>query len=292
MRALLRGNRAAAFVAGLLAVALALPGCAAHDASSPSAGLVTADLQKTRSDSSTTRLAISVTNHSAATITVREITITHDYFSGETSLTPQSLVTAGGTTDIRFEQPTLTCAENASDTGTAEIRYTQEGTEHTAHVTLGDKYTSVARVVASQCAKQKVEAIADLRLDDTLRVTGTGKSAIAHLTMVVTPRTATAANGGSVTLTQITSTILLHQTPNDVLSVGRTVSAGTEPFEIEIAVEPARCDYHAIAEDKVGTQLPVIVNVGEWSDQRILVAASTRLASRLYAYVSDTCGTD
>jgi hypothetical protein len=54
-------------------------------------------------------------------------------------------------------------------------------------------------------------------------------------------------------------------------------------------VRPARCDPHAVAEDKVGTLLPVELEVGGATGV-VKVAAPPALRADLYRFVAVACG--
>jgi hypothetical protein len=59
---------------------------------------------------------------------------------------------------------------------------------------------------------------------------------------------------------------------------------------LALRVRPARCDPHAVAEDKVGTLLPLTVAVG--SREGVLkVAADGQLRAQLYDFVTQACQT-
>jgi hypothetical protein len=58
---------------------------------------------------------------------------------------------------------------------------------------------------------------------------------------------------------------------------------------VPITVRPARCDAHAVAEDKVGTLIPLTLNAAGQSGV-VKVPASATLRAAIYAFVARACG--
>ncbi len=53
---------------------------------------------------------------------------------------------------------------------------------------------------------------------------------------------------------------------------------------------PNRCDAHALAEDKVGTRMPLYVTAPDGSTGRFVLAATDELRMQMYAFYSSYCG--
>ncbi len=47
---------------------------------------------------------------------------------------------------------------------------------------------------------------------------------------------------------------------------------------------PNRCDAHALAEDKIGTRMPLYVTAPDGSTGRLVLAASDELRVQMYAF--------
>ena len=61
------------------------------------------------------------------------------------------------------------------------------------------------------------------------------------------------------------------------------------PSELRLGIRPARCDPHAVAEDKVGTLLPLQVRVA--GRQGVLkIDSGDKLRIRIYEFVTTACG--
>ena len=57
-----------------------------------------------------------------------------------------------------------------------------------------------------------------------------------------------------------------------------------------LAVRPARCDAHAIADDKRGTILPFEITTSDGLTGRIDRSSGDTLQAELYDYVTERCG--
>lgn len=57
----------------------------------------------------------------------------------------------------------------------------------------------------------------------------------------------------------------------------------------EFRVVPNRCDAHVLAEDKVGTGLPLEVSTSTGAEGRLILAASDELRGQMYAFYAGYC---
>jgi hypothetical protein len=150
-----------------------------------------------------------------------------------------------------------------------------------------DPYQVLARNNAEMCLAQAAEAVAVFRLDPGLEVAADGRTAVVRL--LIAPRDAGAGAGaGTLTIARIDGTTLLAEDsavpwPRDV-----PVHAGAASSELRLGIRPARCDPHAVAEDKVGTLLPLRVSVGG-RDGVLKVDAGQLLRGRIYDFVTAAC---
>lgn len=93
---------------------------------------------------------------------------------------------------------------------------------------------------------------------------------------------------GWLALERFEDTMPLAEAAADPWTVDNVVKAGEAPFVMNLRLRPARCDAHAVAEDNVGTLLPVRVAVGMRSGQLKLAAGAT-LRGQLYDFVTKAC---
>lgn len=152
---------------------------------------------------------------------------------------------------------------------------------------VGDPVGHLARNHAADCAVAAVAAGAHLTVDADVPV----ETRAGELTALVTLRVEPVDGGPEVTLDRIAGTTLMSNPgPADGASGwgGRDL-AGQRSGEVVLAVVPARCDVHAVAEDKRGTFLPVTARVDGVRQQPVYVPMPDTARSDFYAYVADYC---
>ena len=98
------------------------------------------------------------------------------------------------------------------------------------------------------------------------------------------------AGDGTLLLDRVSSTTLLGNETGQDWPLAVDVAAGDAPFTIELAVRPARCDAHALADDKRGTILPFAVETGDGRAGRLDVPSGNALKADLYEYIAERCG--
>ncbi|MFB2584277.1 hypothetical protein [Herbiconiux liukaitaii] len=322
MSARLPRAAAAAFGVGLcLALAVAgLSGCAAAPPSaspSPSSpprptadaavvidGIGLAVLQN-RPDYATRTLQLAVTNEGAAPVTVVSARFESTQFASTSDWSKHTEVPAGLIRQLPVPLGEAVCP--APDGALARLTVTvaeADGTERTVTAAPADPFGVLERIAGEDCFEESVADTTTLRLDDRLEITGTGREAVARLTLHVEPVDDGAGGAGgagepsrsSVTLVAARPTILLDPAEGDDWPLDVTVAAGDQPVAVEIDVVPARCDPHAIAEDKRGTVLPIEVTRSEGDTGTgtgtgtVHVVPSDTLRVALYDFIASSCG--
>ncbi|MDD7834286.1 hypothetical protein [Paenarthrobacter sp. AB444] len=180
--------------------------------------------------------------------------------------------------------PAASCGAAQNGSSQATLEFTAPGKEASEEVTdAADPFGVLSRNSAELCIAAQAAAVATLELDPELKVAADGQTAVVRL--VITPA-GPGAQAQSLTIESIDETTLLAQSPTDPWP--RNVTVGSTKQELALTIRPARCDPHAVAEDKVGTLLPLRVRVGE-RQGLIKVAASTDLRGRIYDFVTDAC---
>jgi hypothetical protein len=150
-----------------------------------------------------------------------------------------------------------------------------------------DPFGVLARNNAEMCLAQDAAEVATIRLEPDLEVAADALTAVVRLSVI--PRITGDGPPRRLTVERIEGTTLLAEPPGNPWPRGLVVETGGSPAELRLQVRPARCDPHAVAEDKVGTLLPVRVSVG--ARQGVLkVDAGTLLRGRLYDFVTAACG--
>jgi hypothetical protein len=155
------------------------------------------------------------------------------------------------------------------------------------HIAASDPYGVLARNNTEMCLSQAADAVARFRLDPWLEVAPDGRTAVVRL--LITPReSGTGTDGGSLTVVRIDGTTLLAEDAADPWPHNIPVYARGESGEFRLGIRPARCDPHAVAEDKVGTLLPLRVTVAG-RDGVLKVDAGPVLRGRIYDFVTAAC---
>lgn len=152
---------------------------------------------------------------------------------------------------------------------------------------VGDPVGHLARNHAADCSAAAVAAGADLTVDPDVPV----ETRDGELTALVTLRIERVDGGPEVTIDRIAGTTLMSNAdPGDEASgwVGRDL-VGQGSGEVVLAVVPARCDVHAVAEDKRGTFLPVSARVDGVPQEPVYVPMPDTARSDFYSFVADYC---
>ncbi|MFF1383295.1 hypothetical protein ACFVWT_07015 [Arthrobacter sp. NPDC058288] len=212
---------------------------------------------------------------------------------GQTKSLPARLpapACAGPSTDgsRTGEPPSAGEADAVAGGGPAEVTLSvrQGSTVSGKRLPATDPFGVLARNHSELCLAQVAGQTADMSLDPELEVAEDGRTAVVRLR--VTPRAAGSGTARTLTIERIEGTTLLAEAPGSPWPRGITVAAGAGPREISLRIRPARCDPHAVAEDKVGTLLPLRVDAG--GRQGLLkVSAGAVLKARLYEFVTAAC---
>ncbi|TFC14543.1 hypothetical protein E3O19_10065 [Cryobacterium algoritolerans] len=161
----------------------------------------------------------------------------------------------------------------------------------TATVPALDDTGALDRIEGEDCLAGALRQVLRIDVAPKLRVDGAGPVSTAWLDLTLTPT----GGPGVATIDQAGSTPLLASATGLDWPVGLTLDATTPPTRISLGLRPARCDPHAIAEDKRGTVFPLTVRVtvgpgsperaGDWD-----LAVDDALRARLYTWIADRCG--
>jgi len=278
-RRLLLGLVAGAFL-------VALTGCTAAPPELPAG--VTADVLQRRTDIADGMLAISVTNGSDAPFTLTRASFSAPRYadamvwdSGERTLAP------GRTLDLRIVPSELACA-NPDGAGAVTLDFVDaEGRAGSASLEPGDPFDLFPRFTDEGCATEAVATVADVEL---ARVEGDGiPGHPADVVITVAPTGAP----GAFTLDGIRATPLIRMWDAgesvEHLALGAEVHGDDPPSEVRVPIVPVRCDPHALADDKVGANLPLEVTV-DGTTIRVVPVVSGEFRGAIHAFVSAYCG--
>lgn len=277
----------AVLLAVLLPVAL-LAGCTPGSGpEDPVPGGVSISVYQPRPDVAKNRIAITVHNDGAQSITLTEATLASSYFTESAIWDGKATVPAGYAVDLRIDIPPTDCSGRVPEHRVSFLW--QAGDESGRSSTEPEDPFGVLELLHDAgCLVEQVDAVAALTAASL--TAPPSYPAPADLLITVQPTGA----AGSIVLDRIHSTTLLNPAGPDGAGVAE-LALGVEldadgPLEVHVPIVPNRCDAHALAEDKVGTRMPLYVTTSAGGSGRYVLSASDELRAQMYAFYSAYCG--
>lgn len=268
---------------------------------------VSAEINQLRDNYSKQIIAIQLTNNTAGPLTVLAAELGSGLFAAAIPWQP----TAGGielppgqAKILPAQLPPPHCEAAGSrtpETATATLRLavapgpasvtTVPGTTLPATtVPATDPYGVLSRNNTEMCLAQAAAAVTGIRLAPELAVSADAQTAVVRL--IITPRSTPGVvnpgSAGTLTIDRIDGTTLLEEDTSAPWPRSVTIRAGGPGLELKLGIRPARCDPHAVAEDKVGTLLPLRVHAGE-REGVLKVDAGPLLRGLIYEFVTTAC---
>jgi hypothetical protein len=195
-----------------------------------------------------------------------------------------STVLEGRKLDLRVPLPQIDCTAATAPRVllSADVGNPSELSE----VEIADPYDLLPRWHAESCVGQAIAEIATVTPREVIAPDGQEP---AILVIDVAPT----GSPGSVEFVAVRGTTLLQPAESGVstpeLDLQVTLSADG-PAELRVPLLPNRCDAHALAEDKVGTIIPFLVDAGTAEPVRWMMILPDQLKGELYAYYARYCG--
>ncbi|MCI2959203.1 hypothetical protein MN032_16055 [Agromyces atrinae] len=278
-------NRAGVALAAVAAL-LALAGCSAPTQSAPSSpgdGLEARVFQY-RLDYLPRVLEVGLENTGESPLDIRSVRFDSDLFEAPAITERGTLLKPGAVVDLRVDLPAPRCS-GAPGAESVIVTLT-DGTEISLVPT--DDQDTLARINDEDCLAEAVGAVATLTLPSSVRRSDDGAGASGWIDIAIAPEP---TGETPLVIDRVLGTTLLSAVTGDGASwpVDRAIRPGDEPSMLSLAVRPTRCDPHAVAEDKIGTILPVEVRIGERAGV-VDLAAGDALKADVYAFVAEVCG--
>jgi hypothetical protein len=287
-----------AFVAALLTVPALLAACTGaapgqpgdSPGSSEPSDLV-ASIKQGRLDIEARRLVVRLSNTGDAALMIEGFELEAATLAPGMVRTKPLELAPGETIDVRLDLSKSVCdvevgpASVVADVSTADAA---DGTADGSAVTLtpDDPFDTLARINAAECLGEAVAEVATFTMPEHLTSTGSGAERRAFIDVLVEPA---ASGSDSLHVERVYGTTLLNAEDGIDWTLGLDVAPGDAPFTLSLPVRPARCDAHAIADDKRGTILPISIAAGEHKG-RLDHPSPDTLKAELYAYVAERCG--
>ncbi len=251
---------------------------------------VSISVYQPRPDVPKNRMAIQVHNDGAAPLTITSAVLHSSFFTEDMIWGPNRTATVapGYAVDLRVDLPTEADCSGVEPLLTATFGWTVGDRSGTATVNPDDPFHLMDLLHDAACLIVSVDSVATLtalELDAPAQ-----QPAPAELVITVEPTGA----DGTITLDTINSTTLLNPAGTDGVGVAQLdlgIAIDKDgPAEVRIPIVPNRCDPHALAEDKVGTRMPIYLTAPDGSTGRFVLAASDDLRMQMYAFYSAYCG--
>lgn len=190
-------------------------------------------------------------------------------------------IRAGYEGDVEVELPRGTCGDVPRFEAT--LGYRVDGEQRRSRVEVDDRYGALTRILDADCVAATLGAAGDLAVGDPRR-----EGDLLRVPVTFTPSEA-AGRGDTPALTLVgyRGTPLVRPAEGSAADV----RLGADPVRIDLVLTPARCDAHAIAEDKVGRLIPVEIAGADLPDgATFTLPLTTRQKADVTAFVRAVCG--
>lgn len=271
-------------VGGGAAAVLLLASLTACSPPAPAFDDVTVLVYQPRPDVAAGRFAVQVTNGGAEAIEVTAARLSSPDFADAAVWSGDSAtVLPGRAVDLRTDLPAFDCGRDSDPVAELELVGTRGSVR--AEFAVDDPYDLLPRLRAEGCVGLRIAELAVVTPREVV-VGGAGDPAVLVLDLEPT------GAEGEVELVAVQGTTLLQPAADGVsvprLPLGVRIAADG-PREVRIPFVPNRCDAHALAEDKVGTIIPILVDAGD-GPVRWLVVLPDALRGTFYDFYAATCG--
>ena len=247
---------------------------------------LTVEIRQGRFDVADGRLVVRYENTGEAPVTIEEFTVrTPTLESGLERSTPIELG-PDDAVDLRLDLPASICDAEPGPV-VVDVTYRTEGAGGSGELVADDPFDTVAHINGADCLTESVAGVAAIVMPEHLRTTGAGPDRRAFIDVMIEPA---AAGEASMRIERVYGTTLLNAEDGTDWPLDLEVSSGDDPLTVSLAVRPARCDAHAIADDKRGTILPFEISTSDGRSGRLDMIADDVLKAELYAYYGERCG--
>jgi hypothetical protein len=281
-----RPTRSFALCVALATASLAVVACSGPPAAPALPDGLAVAIQQGRLDVVGGRLVVRFENTGEAPVTIDGFTVETPTLGPGLERTKPFELMPDDAIAIRLDLPASICDAEPGPV-VVDLTFATTAGHGEGRLTADDPFDTVARVNAADCLGESVVEVAAIRMPAHVRSTGTGAERRAFIDVGIEPA---ASGDASMRIERVYGTTLLNAEDGIDWTLGTDVAAGDAPFTISLPVWPARCDAHAIADDKRGTILPFEIATSDGRSGRLDVPASDGLKAELYAYYGERCG--
>ncbi|MFD1240872.1 hypothetical protein [Arthrobacter ulcerisalmonis] len=278
----------------------AADGTLAAGGTTPAAGPVTVTINQSRDQYSQHAVLVQLTNTTEAPITVTNVQLSSPLFPtgfGWPVNADPLLLPPHQAKSRPASLPTAAC--NGSPDGATLSAQPLEpvavlslvSTASAGPVTATDPFEVLVRNHAELCLAATAAAVATISFGADLDVAADGQTAVVRL--LIDPQHSikpqpVAESDATLTIESLGETTLLAQVAAHPWPTGLVVRPGEPGKDLPLTIRPARCDPHAVAEDKVGTLLPLSISV-DGQTGVLKIAAGGVLRGKIYDFVTAAC---
>jgi hypothetical protein len=263
---------------------------AANSASSP-AGPVTVQISQRRGQEIKRRLILEVTNISGGPLRIRAAALATPLYNGAAAWSPVraggTALDPGATVSLAVSLPAPRCGPHATggagEASAALTMQTDSGTEQFG-IAAPDPFGLLARSHTQDCLVEAAERVAALSLAPQLEVSGSAPARSAVVGVQIAP----AGGTGTFTIEAPAPTTLLDEDPAHPWPRNVVVAGTDAPRTLALHLVPARCDAHAVAEDRLGIRLPLRLSAGAYRGA-LRLEPPPELARALYSFIASAC---
>jgi hypothetical protein len=271
-------------------VAIVVSGCQATKSSVEPPQGVKVSIFQPRSDIAMNRIAIKFQNDSAEPLTITATSLTSNLFANEFfwKASRAATVSPGFAIDLRVVIPPVDSCDESKTATEVRFDWSVGKVSGTSVVIPDDTFSILDSLHDNGCfisAMNAVGAITAVSLTPPSQ-----KLAPATLLLSIAPT----GEEETMTINSVGSTTLLS--PADSNGIGTAqldldvVISAKGPFKITVPIVPNRCDAHGIAEDKIGTRIPLQVTLANGTKGRFALPASNQLRAAIYSFYTSYCG--
>jgi len=254
------------------------------------------EVYRTRFDPERGTMQIAVHNAGATPLTVVRASLDSPALTAPLTRDDETTIPAGATRDLPVLLEGARCPAPTTAAPDARLEILlADGSPAVVDESTIDRLGQWAAWLAATCDVAAVDAEVQLslRLAPERDVLDAGPSSAIGLDLVAV---GTGSVGADAVIESISGTVLLSVVDGDgqrgsSIPIDVRVSPGART-SVPLTVTPARCDPHAIAEDKQGTRFPVTVRLDSGAGPAItvIVAADPAVRAALYDAIRRACG--
>lgn len=227
---------------------------------------------------------VRIQNQTDKTLRVESFTLTSDRI-GHVNWSGNETIAAGTEADLEYDMPQGRCGDGFTPTVRLTYRLDDGGLRESS-ARADDRYGTVSLALDRDCAQNTLTEAARIAVGKPV-VTGAGSDSVLDLPVTLTPT----GKRDDVSFGGFGSTILFNQTDESPIDVDVPLGKDDPPAELHMLVRPARCDGHALADDKVGRLFDVSVrgdDVGEGASFYLPLTNAQRVA--FFDFYRSNCG--